>query len=180
MGAWVREYLFGTLVAYSIALGGSLRFTAALASEERSTDDDHGVIVELAATGEREMSGRSSHLGPTVGVEIEAIEGWLEVEFGATTYKSHGSTNWELELPFKKPFRLSDTVEMMPGLGPTWSHMTQSGQHPSAWGAEAVVDFFFRRTQHVGWYLEPSYAVALGNGNNKSVSLAAGIFFAVP
>lgn len=41
----------------------------------------------------------------------------MVVEFGASTYRSQGSTNWELELPFKKPFRLSNTIEVMPGMG---------------------------------------------------------------
>ena len=31
-----------------------------------------------------------------------------------------------------------------------------------------------------GWFLEPSYAIALGNGNGKSVGLTGGIFFALP
>jgi hypothetical protein len=29
-------------------------------------------------------------------------------------------------------------------------------------------------------FLEPSYGIALGNGNKKSVGLTGGIFFAVP
>lgn len=64
-------------------------------------------VLEFGATGEREISERNSHLGPAVGIEIEPIENWLEMEFGASTYRSHGATNWELELPLKKPFRLS-------------------------------------------------------------------------
>jgi hypothetical protein len=68
----------------------------------------------------------------------------------------------------------------MPGLGPTWTHTTQAGKRPGSWGAEAVIDLFVWRSKRFGWFLEPSYGVALGNGNKKSAALTAGLFFAVP
>jgi hypothetical protein len=43
-----------------------------------------------------------------------------------------------------------------------------------------VIDPFFRHSKRFGWFLEPSYGLALGNGNKKSVALNAGLFFAVP
>jgi hypothetical protein len=141
---------------------------------------DHLAILELGATGEWEISDRTSHLGPAVGVEVEPIENWLEIELGASTDRSQGATNWEIELPFKKPFRLSNTIEVMPGLGPTWAHTTQPGVPSSTWGAEAVIDLLFWRSKRVGWYLEPSYGISFGNGNKQSAALTGGIFFAVP
>lgn len=78
--------------------------------------NNHQFVLELGAAAEREISERASHLGPAVGIEVEPIENWLEIELGATTYKARGATDWELELPFKKPFRLTSSVEMMPGL----------------------------------------------------------------
>jgi len=151
---------------------------SAFADEEEA--QNYVAILELGATGEREISERTSHIGPAVGIEIEPIENWLELEFGASTYRSRGATNLELELPFKKPLRLSSTVELMPGLGPTWSHSTQPGEPPSNWGAEAVIDLFFWRTKRFGWYMEPSYGINFGNGNKKSAALTGGAFFAVP
>ena len=111
---------------------------------------------------------------------MEPIENWLEIEFGVSTNSSREATNWELELPFKKPFRLSSAAEIMPGLGPTWTHTTQPGERPSIWGAEAVVDLMVWRRRRFGWFLEPSYGVTLGNGNKKSVGVSAGVMFAVP
>lgn len=171
---------FKTLVALALFGCGILRIGSARAEGTESEGKDRAAILEFAATVEREISERTSHAGPAIGVEFEPIEDWLEIEFGASTNWSRGATNWELELPFKKPFRLSETVEVMPGLGPTRSHTTQAGQRPSAWGAEAVVDLFFWRSKHFGWYLEPSYGIALGNHNAKSVALTGGIFFTVP
>jgi hypothetical protein len=98
-----------------LALCSLLPFTSALAAADDDSEAKHVAVLEIDATGERETSERTSHVGPAVG--IEPIENWLEIEFGASTYRSQGATNWELELPFKKPFRLSSTVEVMPGLG---------------------------------------------------------------
>ncbi len=171
-------------VKFATAVGGLapcpvLEFAPAIAATDESAEQDHLVILELGASGEREISEDTSHIGPAVGLEIEPIENWLEIELGASTY-SQGATDWEIELPFKKPFRLSSTIEVMPGPGPTWTHSTQPGARSSTWGAVAVIDLYVWRTKRLGWFLEPSYGVALGNGNEKSVGLTGGVFFAVP
>ena len=167
--------------AAGLALCALLEFGPAIAAtDEAGEQEDHLVILELGATGERELSEHTSHIGPAVGMEIEPIENWLEIELGASTYTSQGTRNWEIELPFKKPFRLSDTIEVMPGLGPTWAHTTQPGQQSSSWGIEGVIDLFFWHRKRFGWFLEPSYGIALGNGNKKSVGVTGGLFLAVP
>jgi hypothetical protein len=169
------------LVRVAIAFFALFPFASMLAAAaEDGEETDHVAVLEFGATGEREISERTSHVGPAVGIEIEPIENGLEIEFGASTYRSQGATNWELELPFKKPFRLSSTIELMPGLGPTWAHTTQPGVRSSTWGAEAVIDFFFWRSKRFGCYLEPSYGVALGNYDKKSAALTTGVFFAAP
>ena len=176
----MREKPFVGLVARALPLCVLLPFAPALAATDDGEGPEHVAVLELGATGEREISESTSHAGPAVGIELEPIENWLEVELGASTYRSRGATNWEFDLAFKKPFRLSSTVELMPGLGPTWTHTTQAGERPGSWGAEAVIDLFVWRSKRFGWFLEPSYGVALGNGNKKSVALTAGLFFAVP
>jgi len=60
------------------------------------------------------------------------------------------------------------------------SHTRQADERPGSWGAEAVIDLFVWRTRRLGWFLEPSYGIALSNGSKKSVGLTGGIFFAVP
>jgi hypothetical protein len=174
------KHPFATAACGSFALCALLEVAPVMAASDEDTEQDHHVVLELGASGEREISEHTSHIGPAVGLEIEPIENWLEIELGASTYRSQGARNWEIELPFKKPFRLSGTIEVMPGVGPTWTHTTQPGAQSSAWGAVAVVDLFFWRTKRLGWFLEPSYGIALGNGNKKSVGLTGGIFFAVP
>lgn len=171
---------FSSTVGGSLALCALLETAPANAATDEGAGQDRIVILELGAAGEREMSEHTSQLGPAVGLEIEPIENWLEIELGASTNRSQGVRNWEVELPFKKPFRLSSAIEVMPGLGPTWSHATQPGAQSSAWGAVAVIDLFVWRTTRLGWFLEPSYGIALSNGSKKSVGLTGGIFFTVP
>ena len=174
------KHPFATVAAGSLVLCALLPFAPVLASDEQGAEPDHVAVLAFGAEGEREISERTSHLGPAVGIEIEPIENWLEIEFGASTYRSQGATNWQLELPFKKPFRLSSAIEVMPGLAPTWDHTTQPGERPSTWGAKALIDVFFWRTRRFGWYLAPSYGIAFGNSNKTSAALNAGVFFAVP
>ena len=174
------EHPLATAVGGSLALWALLEITPAIAAPDEGAEQDHLVILELGASGEREISEHTSHIGPAVGLEIEPIENWLEIELGASTYRSQGARNWEIELPFKKPFRLSGTIEVMPGLGPTWTHTTQSGAQSGTWGAAAVIDLFVWRSRRLGWFLEPSYGIALGDGSKKSMGLTGGIFFAAP
>jgi hypothetical protein len=174
------KHPFAIAVGGSLALCTLLEVVPAIAATDEGTEQHRLVILELGASGEREISDHTLHIGPAVGLEIEPIENWLEIELGASTNSSHGARNWEIEMPFKKPFRLSGTIEVMPGLGPTWTHTTQSGAQSSTWGAVAVIDLFVWRTKRLGWFLEPSYGIALNNGNKKSVGLTGGIFFAVP
>ncbi len=163
-----------------VALGTLSILAPAVAAPDDNARPDHGIVVELGASAEREITERTAHLGPALGVEIEPIENWLEIEFGASAYRTAGGTSWDIEIPFKKPFRLSSAIELMPGFGPTWTHAAGLGGPGDHWGAEAVLDLFFWRTQRVGWYLEPSYGIALGGGNAKSAALTAGLFFSLP
>lgn len=144
-------------------------------------EEEHPLIVEVGAAGERELAaGGSTHVGPSVGFEIEPIESWLEIELGASRFRDGRATVWDLDLPFKKPFRLSETLEVMPGLGPTWEHSNRTGERASTWGGEVVVDFFFWRSRRVGWFIEPAYGVAFAEGHKTSATITAGFFAAIP
>jgi len=137
------------------------------------------VLVELGASSETEGSGPISPVGPAVQIEVEPIDNWLEIEFGAATDRSQTETDWALDLAFKKPFQVSSAVEIEPGLGPSWTHATQSGVRSGTWGVEASVDFVFWRTQRMGLFLEPSYGFSFGNGNRTSFGLSVGIIVGI-
>jgi hypothetical protein len=163
-----------------VAIGAMLQLAGSRAWSQERSEEEHALVVEVGATTERELSEGSTHVGPAVGLEIEPIENWLEVELGASTFHSGGARVWDLDLAFKKPWRLSETVEVMPGLGPTWEHANGAAQPTSTWGAEAVVDWFFWRNRRVGFFVEPAYGVALSDGHRKSVTVTAGFFAAIP
>jgi len=93
------KHPFAIAVRGSLALCTLLEVVPAIAATDEGTEQDHLVILELGASGEREISEHTSHIGPAVGLEIEPIENWLEIELGASTNSSQGARNWEIEMP---------------------------------------------------------------------------------
>jgi hypothetical protein len=146
-------------------------------SEEASRSEDM-LILDAGAAGEKELAGGSTRLGPALGIEIEAIESRLEVELGAARFEQNGSTVWNVDLSFKKPWRLSERLEIMPGLGPTWEHANARQGQVNFWGIEGVVDLFFWCGRRLGLFVEPAYGVGF-NGGGRSLGLTAGVFTSI-
>jgi hypothetical protein len=115
-----------------------------------------------------------------VGLEIEPIEDQLEIELGASHFRPSGATVWDVDVTFKKPWRLAESLEVLPGIGPTWEHTSQASARTNTWGAEVVVDFFFWRGRRWGWYAESAYGVAFASGNARSATITIGLFANVP
>ena len=142
--------------------------------------EGHLAVITFGATGERELADRFTHVGPAIGIEVEPVEHWLEIELAASGYERHRVKGFSLEMPFKTPFELAEGLEVMPGIGPTWTHTAEDGAVSRVWGATAVVDLFYWPTRKAGWYLAPSYGYTFGSTRQKSVALSFGVFFAVP
>jgi hypothetical protein len=70
--------------------------------------------------------GGAEMSGPAVGLELETepIENWLKIELEASAVRDGSSTTWDLDLQFKKPWRVREHLEITPGIGPTWEHAT--------------------------------------------------------
>lgn len=79
--------------------------------------EEPGVVLELGAAAEQGVKAGGSSFGPTIAIEVTRIENWLELESGVTSLFKHGKTEWDTDLLFKKPWTLSDKVELMIGLG---------------------------------------------------------------
>lgn len=77
-------------------------------------------VVEIGPAASRSLTENQSAFGPTVGVEVTPIENWLELEAGVTPLFRRHSTEWSVDLLFKKPWTLSDKTEFMLGVGPEW------------------------------------------------------------
>jgi hypothetical protein len=138
-------------------------------------------IVELGAAAARNLKDPGSSFGPDVAVEVTPIENWLELEAGVTPLFARRSTEWDVDLLFKKPWTLSKKAEFMVGIGPAWDHTRQNGVTAHSFAGEAVLDFrFWPSGKHrFGWYLEPGYEYSFGRGHDRSLGISGGLLIAI-
>jgi len=138
-------------------------------------------ILEIGGAGNWDVKGGGSSYGPSLAIEMTPIEHWLEVEAGTTPLFSRGQTEWDFDLLFKKPFTLSNTVEFMVGIGPSWSHVVSNGRSSDSLGAEVALDFMLwpTKSRTFGRYLEPSYGRSFSAGNEQSVSVSVGLLIPI-
>ena len=138
-------------------------------------------ILEIGGASETGLKSGTG-FGPSLSVEATPIEDVLEIEAGLAPLFSHGQTEWDADFLFKKPFTLSDTVEFMAGVGPSWSHTLSAGKTTDSFGAEVALDFMFwpRPERDFGWYMEPSYGLNFGHGHEQSLSMSIGLLIPIP
>src|ERR1700675_1948798 len=118
-GTPVTKYaLFGVL----LLLGGANAFAQSADKEPKEL-----AVVELGAAAGWNIASGGSNVAPTAAVEATPIEKWLELEAGVTPIFSRHSTEWDVDLLFKKPWTLSKKVEFMAGVGPGWGHARRGG-----------------------------------------------------
>jgi len=148
----------------------------------QSSDKEPTAVVELGAAADWNVKDGGSSFGPTVAVEVTPIENWLELEAGVTPLFTHHSTEWNIDLLFKKPWTLSKKVEFMMGIGPEWVHATTYGMTTNSASAEVVLDFMFwpSAKHRFGWYLEPGYEYNFGRGHEQSIGMTGGLLIAIP
>ncbi|MGB7729954.1 MAG: hypothetical protein WBL50_18125 [Candidatus Acidiferrum sp.] len=84
----------------------------------QSAEKEPVAVVELGGAANSNFKGGGSSFGPTAAVEVTPIENWLELEAGVTPLFARQSTEWDVDLLFKKPWTLSKKAEFMLGVGP--------------------------------------------------------------
>lgn len=172
------------VVRYSLArvtaLAAGLILLAPVAAAQPEYAEP-SAIIEIGGAGEWGLKGGSAY-GPNLAVETTTIENWLELEAGITPFFSRGQTEWDADLLFKKPYTLSETVEFMIGVGPSWSHTLRGGQATDSVGAEAALDFMFWpwEGRKIGLFAEPSYGFSFGHGHEQSLSASLGLLIPIP
>jgi hypothetical protein len=146
------------------------------------TEKEPAAVLEIGAAASRSITESQSSFGPTVAVEVTPIENWLELEAGVTPLFRRHSTEWSVDLLFKKPWTLSDTKEVMLGIGPEWIHSNTYGRKLNSVAAEIVPDFMFwsSKKHRFGWYLEPSYEYKFGPAREHSIGLSGGLLIGIP
>jgi hypothetical protein len=150
-------------------------------AQTTDTEPEPAAIMELGAAAARNIKDAGSSIGPDIAVEITPIEHWLELEAGVTPLFGRHSTEWDVDLLFKKPWTLSKKAEFMVGLGPAWGDTRQYGVTTNSFAGEAVLDFMFWPSgkHRFGWYLEPGYEYGFGRGHERSVGISGGLLIAI-
>jgi hypothetical protein len=80
---------------------------------------------------------------------------------------------------FKKPFRLSPTVEFMVGAGPSFSRTFNGPERGNSLSAEFALDWMFWPTKNTGWFIEPTWSVNPRNGQ-QSAAVSIGVLIGFP
>jgi hypothetical protein len=152
------------------------------AAAQSAEADKEIAVVEIGAAASQSLTGGGSSVGPDFAVEVTPIENWLEIEAGVTPLFGPHSTEWDVDLLFKKPWTLSKKVEFMAGVGPEWVHTRQHGVTTNSVAGEAVGDFMFWPSagkHRFGWYLEPSYDYSFGRGHEQSIGISGGLLISI-
>lgn len=142
--------------------------------------EKEAAILELGAEPARSLRGGWS-ISPTVAAEVTPIENWLELEFGVTPTFNHGSTEWDTDFLFKKPWTLSKKVEFMFGVGPEWIHIRENGIVTNSVAGEIALDFMFWPSpkRRFGWYMEPAYDYAFGQSHDQTIGVSVGLLISI-
>jgi hypothetical protein len=150
-------------------------------AQQADTEPESIAIVELGAAAARDLKNPGSSFGPDAAVEVTPIENWLEIEAGVSPLFARHSTEWDVDLLFKKPWTLSKKAELMVGVGPAWDHSRQNGVTTNSFAGEAVLDFMFWPSgkHRFGWYLEPGYEYSFARGHDRSIGISGGLLIAI-
>jgi len=148
----------------------------------QSVEKEPAAILEIGGSASHSLTGDGSSFGPTVALEVTPIENRLELEAGVTSLFNRHSTEWDVDLIFKKPWTLSEKAEFMVGIGPEWIHTRQYGTTTNSIGVEVAADFmYWPSAKHkVGWYAEPGYEYNCGRGHEQSLGITFGLLIAIP
>jgi hypothetical protein len=159
----------------------ALTFFLAAPVSARAADSEAAAVLELGGSVGRSLDGSAASSGPTLAVEVTPLEKYLELEAGVTRTFSRNSSEWDVDLLFKKPWKLSRKVEFMIGGGPAWVRIRENGVTRNAVAGEIALDFMFwpSSSRRFGWYVEPAYEYSFGAGHEKAISVSAGLLIAL-
>jgi hypothetical protein len=184
----MRLYVFA-LAGFSLFLflclpvhGQNSSKTSSGGPQGASEDKDPIAIVELGAATSWNFSGGAATFAPNVAAEVTPIENWLELEAGVSPFFTRRSTEWDIDLLFKKPWTISRKAEFMLGVGPQWVHLRQNGNVTNSISGEVAGDFMFWPTgkHRFGWFLEPAYDYNFAGTHQQSIGMSGGLLIGIP
>ena len=162
-------------------IAAGLLLPASVQAGEKEKEKEAPAELEIGAAAEWAIPGGGVGVGASVGIEYTLLKDWLEVELEVSPLFGAGRTDWDTEFIFKKPFELSDTLEVMPGIGPAWLYTTSHGQSTSSLGAVALVDvqIWPSPERNFGWFIEPSYTYDFGREHEQSLGVTFGLLIPI-
>ena len=162
-------------------IAAALLLPASVQAAEKEKEKEAPAELEIGAVAEWAIPGGDFGFGPSAGIEYTLIKDWLEIELEVSPVFGAGRTDWDSEFIFKKPFELSDKIEVMPGIGPAWLYKTSNGQNTSSFGAVALVDvqIWPSPERKYGWFIEPSYTYDFGREHEQSLGVTFGLLIPI-
>jgi hypothetical protein len=151
------------------------------ATHASAGDREPTAVIELGGAAGYSLKGGGPSGGPDVAVEVGVVPNWLEIEVGVTSLAGRDGTEWDADFVFKKPFDLTDRLELAIGVGPQWAHTTGAAK-ADAIAAEALVELaYWPHPEHdIGLFVEPSYEYGFSRGHEQSIGLTGGLCIGVP
>jgi hypothetical protein len=149
---------------------------------ENEKEKEAPAELELGAAAEWAVPGGGFSFGPSVGIEYTLIKDWLEVELEVSPlFGAAGRTDWDTEFVFKKPYSLTDQIEVMPGIGPAWLYKTGRDGTTNSLGAVALIDvqLWPSRERNFGWFVEPAYGYDFGREHEQSLGITFGLLIPI-
>jgi hypothetical protein len=159
------------------AQGQASSKTSAPDPQQASEHKGSVAIIELGAATNWNLSGGAATFAPNLAAEVTPIENWLELEAGVSPFYTRSSTEWDIDILFKKPWTISRKAEFMLGVGPQWVHLKQNGKVTNSIAGELAGDFMFWPIgkHRFGWFLEPAYDYSFAGRHQQSIGMSAGL-----
>lgn len=165
-----------SLAWFGLSIAGVLAFASGSAIGQERLGEEGGYRISVGPAFERDFKSKSTSYGAALSVEKTLIEEWLEVEVGVARLNAAGRREMGIDFIFKKPFTLSQTAELMVGIGPQLLRKLDGPERGTSLGMECVLDFMFWPARNIGWYVEPSYGFGLrSRRDERSLGGSAGL-----
>ena len=143
------------------------------------SEDDHPLILLVGPAVEKNTVDGSKAYGTSLAIEFTAIEHQLEIEVGTQYLSTSNPKELGAQIIFKKPFELTQDVELGLGLGPAIWRKTSTSDNSLQSGVVFVADFMFWTTKKFGWYISPSYTYGTSSGSDRSAGVSVGLLFSM-
>ena len=145
------------------------------AADDKELPSEHTIIIGVGGATEYELGNGSFHSGANVMVEWDAIENWLELEVATSLLAADKGIELPVDLIVKKPFRLTQSVELMLGVGPELVRISTPARKTTYAGGQIAVDFMLWPSHRFGLWVEPTYDLVFRHTLSHGIGSTGGL-----